>query len=306
MGVAFLVIAATAKKSETMKVRQPVLVDETAKKSRTGRNDKSKIDLDGKTWLTYSISVWDDIRKTADEEKLKHPAMFPAQLCGRLIEVFSHAGDLVIDPFVGTGSTIVAAAERDRRAVGIDISQKFLTIAKHRIELASKTLFSSANEADFQLHKASATDLLKFVQPGSAALCITSPPYWDILTQKRTADGKEIRHYGNHKEDLGQIHDYGEFLAALKDVFGPVYEALKPGGYCCVVIMDLRKKDRFYPYHIDLTRMMTENLSLELDDIIIWNRAREYNNLRPLGHPYVFRVNKVHEFIMIYRKRAEQ
>jgi hypothetical protein len=40
-----------------------------------------------------------------------------------------------------------------------------------------------------------------------------------------------------------------------------------------------------------------------LDDIIIWDRRREYNNLRPLGYPTVFRVNKVHEFILIFQKR---
>jgi hypothetical protein len=42
-----------------------------------------------------------------------------------------------------------------------------------------------------------------------------------------------------------------------------------------------------------------------LEDIIIWNREREYNNLRPLGYPYAFIVNKIHEYILIFRRDRE-
>ena len=67
--------------------------------------------------------------------------------------------------------------------------------------------------------------------------------------------------------------------------------------------MDLRKKNRFYPYHIDISHLM-EDIGFIFDDTIIWDRAQEYNNLRPLGYPSVFRVNKVHEFILIFQKPA--
>lgn len=65
--------------------------------------------------------------------------------------------------------------------------------------------------------------------------------------------------------------------------------------------MDLRKKDRFYPFHADLSARLVET-GFILDDTIIWDRGHEYNNLRPLGYPSVFRVNKVHEFILIFRR----
>jgi hypothetical protein len=53
---------------------------------------------------------------------------------------------------------------------------------------------------------------------------------------------------------------------------------------------------------MDITAKMQE-IGFTLDDIIIWDRRQEYNNLRPLGYPSVFRVNKVHEFILIFQKR---
>jgi hypothetical protein len=105
--------------------------------------------------------------------------------------------------------------------------------------------------------------------------------------------------------DLGTISNYEEFLNELDVVFRQVYDALKPNKYCVVVVMDLRKKDKFYPLHSDLARHLG-GIGFELDDLIIWNRAHEYNNLRPLGYPHVFRVNKVHEFIMIFQKRSHQ
>lgn len=132
-------------------------------------------------------------------------------------------------------------------------------------------------------------------------LCINSPPYWDILNQKRTADKKRIANYSNSNVDLGNIADYEDFLAKLKAIYSEVFRVLKPNKRCCVVLMDIRKKSKFYPFHIDLTRIMAD-IGFELEDFIIWDRQHEYNNMKTLGYPWVFRVNKVHEFICIYLK----
>jgi len=130
---------------------------------------------------------------------------------------------------------------------------------------------------------------------------ITSPPYWNILSQKRTADSKNIRDYGDTAEDLAKIPDYGEFLRQLSEVFRQVLVTLKPGAYCIVNVMDLRKKNKFYPFHSDIAKMM-EEIGFIYDDLIIWDRRHEYNNLRPLGYPSVFRINKVHEYLLIFQK----
>jgi DNA modification methylase len=262
--------------------------------------------LDGKRWIQNSISVWGDLRKTRDELRLKHPAMFPAALAARLIESFLPAGrHVVLDPFAGTGSTLVAAASAGKEAIGLELSAAFVGAARKRF--ADDALFSSiaTDGADPVptpvLHHASATDLRKFVSAGSVDLCITSPPYWNILNQRRTADAKAVRHYGNLEKDLGTIADYGDFLSALTDIFGDVLEALKPGAHCCIIVMDLRKKDRFYPFHSDLAGRL-EQIGYRYDDLVIWNRQSEYNNLRPLGFPSVFRINKVHEFVLLMQK----
>lgn len=63
----------------------------------------------------------------------KHPAPFPVELASRLIRMFSFAGDTVLDPFVGTGSSLVAAALAGRNAVGVEIDTEYAQIAKHNL-----------------------------------------------------------------------------------------------------------------------------------------------------------------------------
>lgn len=254
-------------------------------------------DLNGSDWARYSISVWSDIRKTPDERRLKHPAMFPEMLVKRVISCFTTSQDLrVLDPFMGSGSTLVAACQCGKYGIGLELNREYIELAEKRF--AQPDLFEKSR---YEIHNADARQLASLVDANSVDLCLTSPPYWDILLQKRTADYKNIRNYGDEKGDLGRVRDYQEFLSALGEVFAGVYEVLKPGMYCIVNVMDLRKKDRFYPLHSDLAQRLQE-VGFIYDDIIIWDRRHEYNNLRSLGYPSVFRVNKVHEFLLIFKK----
>jgi len=263
------------------------------------RSERRANQLDGKTWTRYSISIWSDIKKSKEEMELGHPAMFPLQLAQRLIECFTTPQDsTILDPFVGVGTTVIAADRLDKTGIGIDLVSNFVAIAEKR--LGQRELFSTQARTS-KVYCDDARNLLKYVSPNSVDLVITPPPYWDVLLQKRTADYKEVRHYGDAKLDLGKIADYDEFLDALAEIFRPVLDALKPRKYCAVVVMDLRKKDKFYPFHSDLARRM-EEIGFIFDDLIIWDRRHEYNNMRPLGYPYVFRINKAHEYILIFQK----
>lgn len=69
----------------------------------------------------------------------------------------------------------------------------------------------------------------------------------------------------------------------LKSVFEQVYVVLKPNKRCCSVVMDIRKKDKFYPLHEDQTRIMRE-IGFELEEYVIWDRQKEYNNMKTLGY----------------------
>lgn len=255
--------------------------------------------LSGKEWLQNSFSIWRDLGKNEEERKLKHPAIFTIKLVSKLIDTFCKAeSSLILDPFAGSGTTLLAALMKGHQTIGFDLNsdfkQSFLERARGKYFLGNEILEDCYVIQDSRF-------LSQKVQKDSVDLCVTSPPYWDILNQKRTADYKENINYSDDKEDLGNINDYTDFLENLRIVFQEIYSVLKPKSYFLLNVMDLRKKDKFFPLHMDVTyHAQVEGFSLE--DIIIWDRQSEYNSMRPLGYPFKFIVNKVHEYILIFRK----
>jgi len=258
-------------------------------------------ELDGKTWTRYSISIW-EISKTAEEARLKHPALFPMELCSRLIDIYTKKGDVVLDPFMGSGSTLVVAKEKQRKGIGFDINPTFVKLAKRRL---SQQKLVEVGNVEPEIYCDDARNIVKYVKPSSVDLVITSPPYWNIHTRKRSADYKKSRPYSDLEKDLGNINDFNCFMAELKSIFEKVFTVLKHGKKCIVVVMDIRFGSQFFPFHSNVIEIMRQ-IGFVLEDITIWDRRREYNNLRPLGYPYVFIVNKVHEYILIFRKNKEE
>lgn len=259
--------------------------------------------LNGAKWLQNSFSIWRDVSKNKEELTLNHPAIFPISLAERLIDIYTDKKDaLVIDPMMGSGSVVIAALKKDRKVIGVDLNKDYIKLCKKRLATHYKEL---DKKNKYNLFVGDALTLGRYVEPNSVKLCITSPPYWDILSEKRTADQKESVNYGNNEKDLGNIHDYDKFLDSVQSVFAKVHESLQENGFCAVVVMDIRKKSRFYPFHADLTSKLTD-IGFRLRDIAIWDRQKEYNNLKPLGYPYSFIVNKIHEYILIFGKSNGQ
>lgn len=254
--------------------------------------DKRCNELTGKEWLQNSFSIWRNLGKTPEEKEIKHPASYPISLCEKLIKTFSKKGGKILDPFNGVGSSLVAAHNLGRPAVGIDLSVDFCEIANKRIGVDNNISIINGN---------SFSEIDK-LDPNSIDLCLTSPPYWDILNMKRSADGKESTNYSDKNEDLGNETDYECFVSSLGDLFSKVLRVLKPNAYCLINVMDIRKKSNFYPLHSDLASEMQKRGYI-FDDIIIWDRQQDYNNMRPLGYPYKYRINKVHEYILIFIKQ---
>lgn len=258
--------------------------------------------LNGKEWLHNSFSIWREIRKSKEEISLKHPALFPSQLVEKFINIYTRDnGEVILDPFLGIGSSLIASLKNSRAGIGCELNEEYCAlankrIADHKLDLIDQEIFEQ------KILIGDNRETLKTIPTESVDLSISSPPYWDILNQKRTADKKEIVNYSNSNTDIGNISSYEEYLENLKQVYSEVFRSLKYNKRCIVNVMDLRKKDKFFPLHIDVSRIMTE-IGFELEDIVIWDRQHEYNNMKTLGYPWVFRINKVHEYCLIFWKR---
>ena len=106
--------------------RQPT--DEQRKASKLTKEEH-------KEWFQQ---VWSGLM---GESTRNHPAPYPEELAFRLVRMFSFVGDTVLDPFMGTGTTLLAASRCGRNAIGVEIEPSYVKMAKARLETQLSTLF---------------------------------------------------------------------------------------------------------------------------------------------------------------------
>ncbi len=95
------------------------------------RPDKGVSDISSEEFMESTLSIWQIQPESA--KKVGHPAPFPVELAKRVIKLYSYVDDVILDPFMGSGTTCVAAKENGRYYVGFDISPEYCQIAKERI-----------------------------------------------------------------------------------------------------------------------------------------------------------------------------
>lgn len=107
--------------------RQPT--DEQRERSKIAKDDFNK-------WFQQFWTI------TGASTK-EHPAPFPVELAYRLVRMFSFVGDTVLDPFLGTGTTMIAAMKCGRNSIGVEIEPKYARMAARRLEQESQDLFAT-------------------------------------------------------------------------------------------------------------------------------------------------------------------
>jgi len=100
------------------------------------RPDKGTSDLSGEEFTEATLSVWEILPVSA--KKVGHPAPFPVELASRVIKLYSYVDDVVLDPFIGSGTTAIAAKQHGRHYVGFDISPEYCRLAEARIANAMR------------------------------------------------------------------------------------------------------------------------------------------------------------------------
>jgi site-specific DNA-methyltransferase (adenine-specific) len=102
-----------------------------------GSYSRKKIDekedtITKEEFMEWTKSVW--MMNTESAKKIGHPAPFPIELPHRLIQLYTFTNDIVLDPFIGSGSTAIAAFKSNRKYIGYDIDPEYIKLAEHRIE----------------------------------------------------------------------------------------------------------------------------------------------------------------------------
>jgi len=107
-----------------------------AKGSRKRMDRKGRNDITSGEFKLFTTNVW-IIPPTRDKE---HPAVFPRELPYRLIKLYTWEGDVVLDPFSGSGTTLVVGVELGRKVVGIEIEERFCELAVRRLRMVNRRL----------------------------------------------------------------------------------------------------------------------------------------------------------------------
>lgn len=116
----------------------------------------SKVTILKDDFMEFTTDVWEFPPESA--HRVNHPAPFPVELPHRLIQLYTYEGDVVVDPFLGSGSTAVAALRSWRRYVGYDLDSKYVAQARERLEIEAK--IRSADDEDL-----SSVDLADVLPP---------------------------------------------------------------------------------------------------------------------------------------------
>lgn len=264
-------------------------------------------DLTAKEWIPETVSVWTQrgLGKSHEHAQIErqHPAPFSFQDVSRLIKFFTKSSECVLDPFVGVGSTLKAAAIEGRRGIGIELNRRYVKLAKDRLkkEVDAKLLEQSTQ----RLLQGDAAKIIPKLEAGSVKLVVTSPPYWNILhkedhkaKQERTSNGLDTR-YSNQRADIGNILDYSAFLERLAEILQLTHRCLAPKGHMCLVVGDFRHRARYYMFHADIAREM-ESRGFTLKGITIL--YQRHKRVFPYGYPYSFVPNFHHQYIVILAK----
>ncbi len=196
---------------------------------------------------------------------------------------YSKEGDLILDQFVGSGTTLIEAKLLNRNAIGVDINPNAIAITK------SKLQFDCKSEPKIQLTNGDATNLF-FVSDNSVDLICTHPPYADI-----------IKYSSNINGDISLL-SIDAFLQQMSNVAYESFRVLKENKYCAFLMGDIRKKGFVYPlgFHC-LTKFL--DAGFKLKEIAIkeqfnclstnkWLDKSLSNNFLLLAHEYLFILKK--------------
>jgi DNA modification methylase len=253
----------------------------------------------------YSTTVINQNKRYRWREE--YSARFIPLVPEKYIQLFSHKGETVLDPFTGSGTTNVVSLRLDRNSIGIDINRKGYEISVKRIKDILIPLTAEPSRYRFETsdnhvifygdtrHEIicdNALNVLKNIPDNSIDLVVTSPPYFDVIDYEDP-----------NPEQWGNIHNYNAFLQKMEECFLKLHEVLKPKGFLVVNTQDVFRSDVKAPIHIDYT-LICKKIGFELYNVEVYILNYSTGGRLAYGYPKEYYPKNDHEFILILRKAS--
>lgn len=279
------------KKKKKNKSRKSIRIDLGERGVYDIRNTLN--DLTGKEWKFMSRSVITRSYPPDLQHQLrkKHGGQKPPQLCADLIKTFTKKGQIVLDPLMGVGGTLLGAALCNRKAIGIDINKRWIDIYKNVCDLEGLKEFGTFH--------GDCRDILKKFSKNSIDFILTDVPYWKMDKVKKTrskAAAKSHLSKFNNKE----IQTKQKWLDELIEIFSLCYKVLKNKKYLAIFIGDMYRGSRYHMLSTDLANAIQNETKFTLKANLIWYDVSK--NLHVFGQPHAFVPSMIHQNILIFRK----
>lgn len=287
-------------------------------------------DLTAGKWLQKSKSWFiADAGNEAEWKGMKdaHPGTFPKKVPLHLIPIYSKRGGMILDPFMGTGTTLIVAAQLGRKSIGIDLSEDYnqLTrdiIDKHFFPHDQKGLdefveMTGAAKARAkrelwrpQLITGDALKVYDQIEPDSVDYILTSPPYSNALHYN--SGGVMTRHkkrqkagldtvYSDDDRDLGNMSDEA-WLHSMVELADRLLSRVKPKGHMTMIVQNFVGV-HYRPLAWWLAEAITTKTDWTFCHEMIW--CQDSKSLQISGHPARFLTSNVHHYCLTWRKEVD-
>jgi site-specific DNA-methyltransferase (adenine-specific) len=171
-------------------------------KQSFSRPDTGDSGISPTEFMDATLSIWSIPPESA--KRVRHPAPFPIKLAERVIELYSYKGDTVLDPFVGSGTTCVAAINKERHYVGFDISEEYCDLTHLRIEGKGKLYMPSERTECSELSVA------------FGVLGVEDPTVFDEERINEIFEGTVTQEkYSRYKKEYGNPKNHGLYLRLI-------------------------------------------------------------------------------------------
>lgn len=265
-------------------------------------------DLEPRPWLKFQKSWFVHNPPPRKKDTLQHPAKYPETLAEEFIRFFTKKDQLVLDPMVGTGSTLIAALRAKRRSVGIELNPRYAQIGQDLIAAELKTQAARFPKKYIpRLIHGDAAHATQYDLP-LIDYVLTSPPYWDMLRmrgsetqKKRKGAGLDV-FYSDDPQDVGNLTDYDQFVESLCKIYEALSPVLKDKAYLTIIVKNVKKGGKIYPLAWDLARELSRTYSLK--DEKIW--CQDNQRLAPYGMNSAWVSNTFHHYCLQFRKEDER
>ena len=266
-------------------------------------------ELTGREWTFFINSVFSTHYPTSGKEAYAHhirkihPTPKPPQLMRDLIQFFTKEQELVLDPFMGVGGTLLGAALCHRTAAGIDLNPDYLAAYRAAAELGLEVFAAECGDCLTVLRDEA--KMAALTAGREVSLLLFDPPYFNMMSKEKTgADiavyGKSATPFSDSEKDLGNM-ERPRFLSGLRESVELALPYLKLRGYAVLFIKDLqpsRKEPNLL--HAEVVGELNKIPNLYYKGMKIW--ADESTRLYPYGYPFCFVANQIHQYILVFRK----